>query len=129
MPVGRAPDVARGPRALGGAPFACTLSLAPAPGIIVPFTLSCRTGEAWRQKQGGAGGIISPACLSCLFCLSLPFSLPAEVGGADFGVFEHVFAGAFEDDGADFEDVGVVGDGEGGVGVLFHEEHGFYRLR
>ena len=30
-----------------------------ASGIIFPFTLSCRTGEAGRQNQGGAGGIIS----------------------------------------------------------------------
>ena len=31
--------------------------------------MSRRTGEAGRRKHGGAGEIISPACLSCLFCL------------------------------------------------------------
>ena len=68
--VGRAPDVARGPRALkNGLPTALPPSLL-ASGIIFPFTPSCRTGEAGRQKQGGAGGIISPACLFCLSCLA-----------------------------------------------------------
>ena len=76
MPVGRASDVARGPRAVRGASFACTLPLRPAPGVIFPFTLSCRSGEAGRQKQGGAGEIISPACLSCLFCLFCLFYPP-----------------------------------------------------
>ena len=36
--------------------------------LPVPFVLS--GGAAARQKQGGAGGIIPPACLFCLFCLS-----------------------------------------------------------
>ena len=78
--VGRAPDVARGPRASrNGLPAA----LPPSPtasSIIFPFTLSCRTGEAGRQKQGGAGGIISPACLSCLSCLSSLPAFPAFTG-------------------------------------------------
>ena len=54
-----------------------------ASGIIIPFTLSCRSGEAGRQNQGGAGGIISPACLFCLsaFPLFLPFPLPGVTGG------------------------------------------------
>ena len=75
--VGRTPDVARVPRTLRDFLPATLPPLSFAPGIIFPFTLSCRTGEAGRQKQGGAGGlsrlcrgIISPACLFCLFCLS-----------------------------------------------------------
>ena len=56
MPVGRAPDVARGPSA---SKKRLLPSLSPSPlasDIIFPFTLSCRTGEAGRQNQGGAGG-------------------------------------------------------------------------
>ena len=59
MPVGRAPDVARGPRALKSGPSARTPPSPFASVIIFPFTLSCRTDEAGRQNQGGAGEIIS----------------------------------------------------------------------
>ena len=45
------------------------------------------TGEAGRQKQGGAGEIISPACLFCLFCLS---SLPAFSAFLPYGLTARV---------------------------------------
>ena len=76
------PDVARGPRALKDELPAALPPSPTASGIIFPFTLSCRTGEAGRQKQGGAGGIISPACLSCLFCLYFSSALAAAASSA-----------------------------------------------
>ena len=47
----------------------------PAPSNILPFTLSCRRGEAARQNQGGPGGIISPGGVrgGAPLLLSVPF--------------------------------------------------------
>ena len=58
--VGRAPDVARGPRASrNGLPAA----LPPSPfasGIIFPFTLSCRSSVSCEAESGGCGGNYFP---------------------------------------------------------------------
>ena len=60
--------------------------------FVLPLPPACgrRNGEAARRNQGGAGGIISPACLSCLFRL---FCLSRLSGGR--GSAPRLLAGPF----------------------------------
>ena len=82
--VRRRPDRSRPPQ-VGPKGHTCTESAAPtasakhsnpcnlpqsdiasAAHFVCTLPPACRSSEAARRKQGGAGGIISPACLSCL---------------------------------------------------------------
>ena len=67
--VGRAPDVARGPRALKDGLPGYSPPFALAPRIIFPFTLSCRAAQPHGRIRGARGELF------------LPLSFPEERAG------------------------------------------------